>query len=51
MLKALLALPPDILNHILSYVSGVSPPHDVRSGTESQVVVLIDGKYVVMIKK
>jgi len=40
MLKALLALPPDILNHILGYV-----------GTESQVVVLIDGKFVVMVKK
>jgi hypothetical protein len=40
MLKVLLALPPDILNHILSYV-----------GTESQVVVLIDGKFVVMVKK
>lgn len=39
MLKALLALPPDVLNHILSYV-----------GTDSQVVCLIDGKYVVLIK-
>jgi hypothetical protein len=40
MLKALLALPRDVLHHILGYV-----------GTESQVVVLIDGKFVVMVKK
>ena len=51
MLKALVKLPPDVLQHILSFVSGVSSPHDVRSGTDGQVVCLIDGKYVVMIKK
>jgi len=39
MLKALLSLPPDILDHILSYV-----------GADSQVVCLIDGKYVIFIK-
>ena len=40
MLKALLKLPPDVLDHILGYV-----------GRESQVVCLIDGKYVVLVKK
>jgi hypothetical protein len=40
MLKALLALPPDILDHILNYV-----------GSDNHVVILVDGKYVVLIKK
>jgi hypothetical protein len=40
MLKALVKLPPDVLQHILSFV-----------GSEGHVVCLIDGKYVVMIKK
>lgn len=51
MLKALVKLPPDVLQHILSFVSGVSSPHDDRSGNDSHIVCLIDGKWVVLIKK
>lgn len=40
MLKALIKLPPEVLDHILSFV-----------GSDGQVVCLIDGKYVVLIKK
>jgi len=40
MLKTLLKLPPDVLDHILGYV-----------GKESQVVCLIDKKYVILIRK
>lgn len=40
MLKALMKLPPDVLDHILSFV-----------GSDEHVVCLIDGKYVVLIKK
>lgn len=39
MLKRLLALPPDILQNILSFV-----------GTDELIVCLIDGKYVVIKK-
>lgn len=40
MLKALIKLPPEVLDHILSFV-----------GDDGQVVCLIDGKYVIFIKK
>lgn len=40
MLKALIKLPPEVLDHILNFV-----------GSDGQVVCLIDGKWVILIKK